>query len=62
MLVVVFIVIRINYLTSLVSCPIKVGGNFTCSQNKLISLVGCPSSVGGDFDCSENEGLNDAFT
>ena len=32
----------------------KVGGNFSCFDNKLTSLNGCPKEVNGDFDCNHN--------
>ena len=32
----------------------RVGGYFSCYNNKLVSLEGCPVSVGGSFDCSDN--------
>ena len=42
-------------LSVLLGCPIKVGGNFYCNDNKLTNLVGCPSEVGGNFYCYNNE-------
>jgi hypothetical protein len=43
-----------NELTSLVGCPVEVGGNFVCI-NSLTSLEGGPKEVGGHFNCSYNK-------
>ena len=43
-----------NNLTSLVGCPISVGGDFSCENNNLTSLKGCPKSVGYNFYCNNN--------
>jgi hypothetical protein len=40
---------------SLIGAPIKVGGNFNCSENQLTSLEGAPQEIGGFFNCSENQ-------
>ena len=44
-----------NHLSSLVGCPISVGGDFYGYSNCLTILEGCPESVGGDFDCKMND-------
>jgi len=43
-----------GYLSSLVGCPQKVGGDFNCTDNKLTSLYGAPKEVGGHFFCGHN--------
>lgn len=53
-------------LTSLKGTPVKVFGNFRCSDMSLTSLVGAPDYVHENFDCSGNpiisfEGLPDVF-
>jgi hypothetical protein len=37
-----------------VGAPLKVGSEFSCSNNQLISLVGAPQSVGRGFWCDRN--------
>ena len=44
-----------NHLTNLEGCPMSVGGNFNCDNNKLLTLEFCPSDVGGSFYCFDNK-------
>jgi hypothetical protein len=41
-------------LTTLAGMPKKIGGYFSCSDNKLTSLEGCPKDINGDFFCYGN--------
>jgi hypothetical protein len=41
-------------LTSLLGCPQRVQGSFSCAHNKLETLEGAPQEVGGHFLCYGN--------
>jgi hypothetical protein len=42
-------------LTSLIGCPQRVQGGFSCANNKLETLEGAPQEVGSHFMCYSNQ-------